>query len=230
MVCSKRGQNFHIARPRGSSRRRRGRLYANRRCRPHAQLTRACGRSISATVRPRPRAGSEPSSCGTPSIPRPRWCAGRCAARRRPERLQSFGTIMLVLAMPLQLALSTKQVLLTPLAHLALPPRSPPTGCSLCMAGDHWTLRWKLFLMAAKQQHLAAAWRRAGARAACHAHASVCAEAWRGPRPRSGRRLVVELTDPRYLAGPPGPTAELGGLWSPWVSYTVDIYAKNMLF
>ena len=66
--------------------------------------------------------------------------------------MQSFGTIMLVLAMPLQLALSTKQVLLTPVARLARPPHSPPTGCSLCMAGDHWTLRWKLFLMAAKRQ------------------------------------------------------------------------------
>ena len=158
-----------------------------------------------------------------PSIQRPRWCAGRCAARQRPEWLQSFGTITLVLAMALQLAPSTNKVQLTPHARLAQPPRSLPTGCSLWMAGDHWTLRWKLFLMAAKQQHLAAAWRRAGARAACHAHASVCAEAWRGPRPRSGRRLVVELTDHRYLAGPPGPTAELGGLWSPWVSYRVGV-------
>ena len=105
---------------------------------------------------------------------------------------------------------SLNKVQLTPHARLAQPPRSLTPGCSLWMAGDHWTLRWKLFLMAAKQQHLAAARRRAGARAACHAHASVCAKARRGPRPRSGRRLVVELTDHRYLAGPPGPTAELG--------------------
>ena len=33
-----------------------------------------------------------------------------------------------------------------------------------------------------------------------------------GPRPRSGRRLVVEPADHRCLTGPPGPTAELGGL------------------
>ena len=124
----------YATRVEGSSRRRRGRLYANRRCRPHAQLTRACGRSISATVRPRPRAGSEPSSCGTPSIPRARWCAGRCAARRRPERLQSFGTIMLVLAMPLQLAPSTKQVL----AYTARSPcatTTQPTHRLLCVHG-----------------------------------------------------------------------------------------------
>ena len=164
-----------------------------------------------------------PQTCEAPSIPRARWCAGRCAARRRPERLQSVGTIMLVLAMPLQLALSTKQVLLTPLAHLALPPRSPPTGCSLCMAGDHWTLRWKLFFMAAKRQRAAVAWRRAGARAVRRAHASVCTEAREGPRSRSGRRLVVEPADPRCLAGPPGPITELGGLWSPWVSSRVRV-------
>ena len=187
--------------------------------RQHGRHAGACCRQLGAALRPRPRPGSDPRTHKAPSIQRPRWCAGRCAARQRPEWLQSFGTITLVLAMALQLAPSTNKVQLTPHARLAQPPRSLPTGCSLWMAGDHWTLRWKLFLMAAKQQHLAAAWRRAGARAACHAHASVCAEARRGPRPRSGRRLVVEMTDPRYLAGPPGPTAELGGLWSPWVSY-----------
>ena len=191
--------------------------------RPHGRHAGACGRHVAATLRPRSRAGGFPSSCDTLSIHRHRWCAGRCAARQRPERLQSFGTITLVLAMALQLAPSTNKVQLTPHARLAQPPRSLTPGCSLWMAGDHWTLRWKLFLMAAKQQHLAAAWRRAGARAACHAHASVCAQARRGPRPRSGRRLVVELTDHRYLAGPPGPTAELGGLWSPWVSYRVGV-------
>ena len=113
-------------------------------------------------------------------------------------------------------------------AHTACPPRTTTTQpthrlCSLWMAGDHWTLRWKLFLMAAKQQHLAAAWRRAGARAARRAHASVCAEAREGPHRRSGRRLVVEPADHRCLAGPPGPTAELGGLWSPWISSRVRV-------
>ena len=83
------------------------------------------------------------------------------------------------------------------------------------MAGDHWTLRWKLFLMAAKRQRAAVAWRWAGARAVRRAHASVCTEAREGPRSRSGRRLVVEPADPRCLAGPPGPTAELGGALEP---------------
>ena len=149
-----------------------------------------------------------------------RWAAawlrsGVRAARQRPERLQSFGTITLVLAMPLQLAPSTNQVQLTPHARLAHPPRSLTPGCSLWMTGDQWTLRWKLFLMAAKRQRPAAAWRRAGACAARHAHASVCAEAREGPRTRSGRQPVVEPADHSRLVGPPGPTAELGGLWSP---------------
>ena len=61
--------------------------------------------------------------------------------------MQSFGTITLVLAMALQLAPSTNKVQLTPHARLAHPSRILPTGCSLWMAGDHWTLRWKLFFM-----------------------------------------------------------------------------------
>ena len=111
----------------------------------------------------------------------------------------------------------------TPPARLALPPRSPPTGCSLCMAGDHWTLRWKLFLMAAKRQRAAVVWRWAGARAVRHAHASVCTEAREGPRSRSGRRLVVEPAAPSRLADPSGPTAEPGGLWSPGGSSRVRV-------
>ena len=111
----------------------------------------------------------------------------------------------------------------TPLARLAQPPRSPPTGCCVCMAGDHRALRWKLFFVAAKRQHAAAAWWRGEARAARHAHASVCAEAREGPRTRSGRRWVVEPDDHSRLAGPPGHTAEQGGLWSPWVSSRVGV-------
>ena len=145
------------------------------------------------------RPADGPNGC-SPSAPSWRRSAGRSSLLRRRIRC-----------------------LPTPLARLALPPRSPPTGCSLCMAGDHWTLRWKLFLMAAKRQRAAAAWRRAGARAARHAHASVCADARRGPRPRSGRLLIVELADHRWLAGPPGPTAEPGGLWSLWVSSRVRV-------
>ena len=100
----------------------------------HGHQPCACPCQVSGTVRPRPRAGSEPSTCGMPSIPRARWCAGRCAARRRPERLQSFGTIMLVLAMPLQLAPSTKQVL----AYTARSPcatTTQPTHRLLCVHG-----------------------------------------------------------------------------------------------
>ena len=89
--------------------------------RPHGRHAGACGRHVAATLRPRSRAGGFPSSCDTLSIHRHRWCAGRCAARQRPEWLQSFGTITLVLAMPLQLAPSTNQVQLTPHARLAHP-------------------------------------------------------------------------------------------------------------
>ena len=145
------------------------------------------------------RPADGPNGC-SPSAPSWRRSAGRSSLLRRRIRC-----------------------LPTPLARLALPPRSPPTGCSLCMAGDHWTLRWKLFLMAAKRQRAAVAWRRAGARAVRCAHASVCTEAREGPRSRSGRRLVVEPAAPSRLAGPPGPTAELGGLWSPWVSSRVRV-------
>ena len=189
--------------------------------RRHGRHAGACRRQLGAALRPRARAGLEPQTCEVPSIHRPRWCAGRCAARGRLQWLQSFGTIVAVLALALQVAPSTRQVLHPPPARLALPPRSPPTGCSLCMAGDHWTLRWKLFLMAAKRQRAAVAWRRAGARAVRCAHASVCTEAREGPRSRSGRRLVVEPADFRRLAGPHGPTTELGGLWSSCVSSRV---------
>ena len=34
-----------------------------------------------------------------------------------------------------------------------------------------------------------------------------------GPRSRSGRLWIVEPAALGCLAGPPGPTAELGGLW-----------------
>ena len=178
MVRTKRRQRVHIRCPSSG-------LASRLKLRDDPQLScagrtagmpvRAAGNcQLGAALRPRARTGSVPQTCEAPSIRRPRWCAGRCAARQRPEWLQSFGTITLVLAMPLQLAPLSNQVQLTPHARLAHPPRSLPTGCSLWMAGDHWTLRWKLFLMAAKQQHLAAAWRRA----ACHAHASRFA-----PRP-----------------------------------------------
>ena len=142
---------------------------------------------------------------------------------QRPERLQSFGTITLVLAMPLQLAPSTNQVQLTPHARLAHPSRSLTPGCTPWVAGAHRTLRWNLISMAVKRQSLAVAWQLCGARAARHAHASVCGKAREGPRPRSGRRLVVEPADHRCLAGPPGPTAELGGLWSAWISSRVGV-------
>ena len=102
--------------------------------RPHGRHACACGRQLGAALRPRARAAFEAQTCAAPSIPRARWCAGRCAARRRPERLQSFGTIMLVLAMPLQLAPSTKQVL----AYTARSPcatTTQPTHRLLCVHG-----------------------------------------------------------------------------------------------
>ena len=133
--------------------------------------------------------------------------------------MQSFGTITLVLAMALQLAPSTNKVQLTPHARLAHPPRSLPTGCSLWMAGDHWTLRWKLFLMAAK--HSSARQQRGGGQELAPPAMPMPRFAPRpgeGPTPEVrtavGRR-ALELTDHRYLAGPPGPTAELGGFGAP---------------
>ena len=174
-------------------------------------------------MRPRPRAGSGPQICDAPSIPRARWCAGRCAARGRPERLESFGTIILVLSRPLQLSPSTNQVLLTPLARPAHPTCSLSTGCTPRVAGGYLTRPWKLFSTAAKRQRSAATWRGAGARAAHHAHASGLRRWPGGPHSRSGRQLVVEPADPRCLTGSPGPSAELGGLWSPWVSSRVRV-------
>ena len=145
-------------------------------------------------------------------------------ARAVAKRLQSFGTIMLVLAMPLQLAPSTKQVL----AYTARSPcatTTQPTHRLLCVHGRRpsGAALEAVFFVAAKRQHAAAAWWRGEARAARHAHASVCAEAREGPRTRSGRRWVVDPDDHSRLAGPPGHTAEQGGLWSPWVSSRVGV-------
>ena len=217
MVALKRGQNVHIesVRPRGSSRGRRGRLYANRRCRPHAQLTRACGRSISATVRPRPRAGSVPQTCEAPSIHRLRWCVGRCGAHGGLQRLRSFGTIVAVLAMPLQSAPSTRQVLHPPPACASCPQRSLTIGCTPCVAGGCLARRWKLLSTAVKWRRAATSWQQAGARAV-HPAATAGLRRWlEGPCPRLGRQQVVEPADPSCLTGPPGPTVEPGGLWSP---------------
>ena len=115
------------------------------------------------------------------SIRRQRWCAGRFAARRRPERLESFGTILAVLAVPLQVVWSTIQVLLLPLASASRPQRSLTSGCTPWVAGDYLELPGNVLSMGLKRQCPAAAWRRAGARAARHVHA-VCA-----PMPRLGR-------------------------------------------
>ena len=92
--------------------------------RPHGRHACACGGQVRAAVRPRPRAGGEPSSCEVLSIRRQRGCAGRCGARRVLQWLRSFGTILAVLAMPLQSAPPTTQVLLIchsppPLVHSA---------------------------------------------------------------------------------------------------------------
>ena len=115
--------------------------------------------------------------CEALSIRRQRWCAGRFAARRRPERQESFGTILAVLAVPLQVVWSATQVLLLPLASASRPQRSLTSGCTPWVAGGHLELPRNLLLMDLKRQCPAAAWRRAGARAARHVHVVVCADA-----------------------------------------------------
>ena len=164
------------------------------------------------------------SSASTISAPRLRSsdhppAALECEQLRLPVMLLwlvAFGTILAVLAVLLRTACSRCQVLLPPTARLACTQHSLTPGCTPWVAGAHRTLRWNLISMAVKRQSLAVAWQLCGARAARHAHASVCGKAREGPRPRSGRRLVVEPDDTRCLVGPPGPTAELGGLWSPY--------------
>ena len=189
----------------------------------HGHQPCACPCQGSATVRPRPRAGGEPSSCEVLSIRRQRWCAGRFAARRRPERLESFGTILAVLAVPLQVVWSATQVLLVPLACASRPQRSLTSGCTPWVAGGCLAQPGKLLSMAVRRERAAASWRQAGARAVRHGGASWAHRWLGGPRPRLGRQQVVEPADRSCLAGPPGPTAEPGGLWSPWVRSRVRV-------
>ena len=142
VVCSKRGQNVHF---RWSDLGARLALEAERRPptflrRPHGRHACACGRQLGAALRPRARAAFEAQTCAAPSIHRPRWCAGRCAARGRPQWLQSFGTILAALGRSLQLAPSANQVLLTHLTRATHPPRSLTSGCTTQVAGDHLTL------------------------------------------------------------------------------------------
>ena len=126
----------------------------------------------------------------------------------------SFDTILVVLGMLLQHASSTKQVLLTAPAQPARTQRSPTAGCAPWVAGGCGTLPFDVVSMAVKQQSSAAACRRAGARAVHHVPASVLRRCPERPRTRAGRPLTVEPGAPGHLAGPYGPTAELGGLGS----------------
>ena len=143
----------------------------------HGHQPCACSCQLSATVRPRPRAGGLPQTCEVLSIRRQRWCAGRCGARRRWQWLRSFGTIAAVLAMPLQAVPSTTQVLLMPLACASRPQRSLTSGCTPWVAGGYLELPRNLLSMDLERQCPAAAWRRAGARAARHVHVPcVCAD------------------------------------------------------
>ena len=151
------------------------------------------------------------------STHRLRWCDGRCGARRGRHWLRSFGTIMAVLAVPLQVVWSTTQALPTPLACASHPQRSLTSGCPPWMAGGHLEMPGDLLSMEIKRQCPAAAWRRAGARAARLVHALGCVGARGGLRSRSGRPVVVELAYSRSLAGPTGPNAEMGGLFRPWM-------------
>ena len=95
-------------------------------------------------------------------------------------------------------------------------PHSIPTGCSLWMAGA--TIGRCTGSCSSWPSSGSAQQQRGSGRAARHTHASVCADARRGSRPRSGRLLVVEPAHPSRLAGPPGPTAEPGGLRTARVS------------
>ena len=110
----------------------------------------------------------------------PRGCAGRCGARRVLQWLRSFGTILAVLAVPLQVVRSTTQVLLMPLASASRPQRSLTSGCTPWVAGGHLELPRTLLSVDLERQCPAAAWRRAGARAARHVDAVVCADAEMG--------------------------------------------------
>ena len=107
----------------------------------------------------------------------------------------------------------------------AFPGLAAHRGMSMAGGASSTELPRNLLSMDLERHCPAAAWWRAGARAAHHGGASpsVCADARRGPRTRSGRRWVVEPDDHSRLAGPPGHTAEQGGLWSPWVSSRVGV-------
>ena len=126
--------------------------------------------------------------------------------------MESFDTILVVLGMLLQHASSTHQVLLTPLAQPACTQRSPTADCAPWVAGGCRTLPVDVVSMAAKRQSSAVAWWHAGARAVHCVPASVCRRCPERLCMRSGRPLIVEPGAPGHLAGPYGPTAELGGL------------------
>ena len=68
------------------------------------------------------------------------------------------------------------------------------------MAGGHLEMPGDLLSMEIKRQCPAAAWRRAGARAARLVHALGCVGARGGLRSRSGRPVVVELAYSRELS------------------------------
>ena len=164
-----------------------------------------------------------PQTCEAPSIHRLRWCVGRCGAHGGLQWLRFFGTIVAVLAMALQVAPSTRQVVHPPPARASCPQRSLTTGCTPCVAGGCLERQWKLLSMAAKRQHAAVSWQQAGA-CAINPAATAGLRRWlEGPCPRLGRQQVVEPAGPSCLAGPPGPTAEPGGLWSPWIRSRVRV-------
>ena len=92
----------------------------------------------------------------------------------------------------------------------------PTSDCIPWVAGAYLTLPGNILSMAAKRQRAAAAWRRTGARAVTHGATVMCADARRGPRPRCGRRLVVEprLT-PATWPVHPDPVPSWGGFRDP---------------
>ena len=123
--------------------------------------------------------------------------------------------------MTLQVVWSTTQVLLLPLASASRPQCSLTSGCTPWVTGGYLELhgtyfRWILSGSARQQrggeQELAPF-------AMCMPLCARCLDGAAHEVRTAG--AVVEPADHRCLASPSGPTAELGGLWTPWRSSRV---------
>ena len=120
-----------------------------------------------------------------------------------------------MLAVTLQVVWSTTQVLLLPLACASRPQRSLTSGCTPWVAGGYLELPRNLLSMDLERQCPAAAWRRAGARAARHVDAVVCADAEMGrARGPDGGWSSIRLTT-AARAVRPDPLPSWGGYGAP---------------